>query len=85
MLIMWDVETGEMLRSLPDFTVFKVSFSPDGTRVAAATFNGLQVWMYTPGSAEPISLEESQAILTIPEVRVLGNSVQMGNRWLPSV
>lgn len=67
MLIIWDVETGELLRDLPDFTVFKVSFSLDGTRVAAATFNGLQVWGYTMNSAEPITLEESQAILTIPE------------------
>jgi WD40 repeat protein len=78
-LIIWDVATGELLRNLPDFTVYKVSFSPEcvsppgataercGTRVAAATFNGLQVWMYAPDSAEPISLEESQAILTIPE------------------
>jgi hypothetical protein len=49
MLIIWDVETGELLRRLPEFTVFKVSFSPEcvsppeanaercGTRVAAAT------------------------------------------------
>jgi WD40 repeat protein/transcriptional regulator with XRE-family HTH domain len=65
MLIIWDVETGELLRELPDFTVFKVSFSPDGKRVAAATFNGLQVWLYTPG--EPLTLENSQAILTIPD------------------
>ena len=67
MLIMWDVQTGEILRSLQDFTVFKASFSPDGTRVAVATFNGLQVWMYAPGSAEPISLEEGEAILAFPE------------------
>ncbi|MGZ9223046.1 MAG: nSTAND1 domain-containing NTPase, partial [Anaerolineales bacterium] len=64
-LITWDVETGEQLQNIPDFTVFKVSFSPDGTRVAAATFNGLQVWMYAPG--EPLTLEESQAMLTIPD------------------
>jgi WD40 repeat protein len=67
MLIIWDVETGEQLREIPDFTVFKVSFSPDGTRVAGATFNGLQVWMYEPRSAEPITLEAAEAILTIPE------------------
>jgi WD40 repeat protein len=67
MLIIWEVETGEPLRTLPDFTIYKVSFSPDGTRVAAATYNGLQVWRYTPDSAEPISLEASQAILTIPD------------------
>jgi WD40 repeat protein/transcriptional regulator with XRE-family HTH domain len=66
-LIIWDVETGEQLRDLPNFTVYKVSFSPDGQRVAVATFNGLQVWTYTPDSAEPISLDESQAILTIPD------------------
>ncbi len=66
-LIIWDAERGEIVRSLPEFTVFKVSFSPDGQRVVAATFNGLQVWTYTPGSAEPIIFEESQAILTIPE------------------
>jgi WD40 repeat protein len=66
-LIIWDAATGELLHSLPDFTVYKVNFSPDGTRVAAATFHGLQVWMYTPDSAEPISLEESQAVLTIPD------------------
>ncbi len=67
MLIIWDVATGELLQDIPDFTVYKVSFSPDGTRVAAATFNGLQVWTYTPDSAEPISLDESQAYVTIPE------------------
>jgi WD40 repeat protein len=65
MLIIWDLDTGELLQEVPDFTVFKVSFSPDGKRVAAATFNGLQVWNYTPG--EPVTLEESQAILTIPD------------------
>jgi WD40 repeat protein/transcriptional regulator with XRE-family HTH domain len=64
-LISWDVETGDLLRNLPGFTIFKVSFSPDGTRLAAATINGLQVWMYTPD--EPLILEESQSILTIPE------------------
>jgi WD40 repeat protein/transcriptional regulator with XRE-family HTH domain len=67
MLIIWDVETGELLRDLPDFTVYKVDFSPDGTRVAAATFSGLQVWTYTPDSAELITFEGSQAILTIPD------------------
>jgi WD40 repeat protein len=67
MLIIWDAETGELVRNLPQFTVYKVSFSPDGKRLAAATFNGLQVWMYTLDSAEPISLEASQAILTIPD------------------
>ena len=66
-LIIWDAETGEMLRSLPEFTIFKVSFSPDRKRVAAVTLNGLQVWKYTPDSAEPITFEGSQAILTIPE------------------
>jgi WD40 repeat protein len=66
-LIIWDVETGELLRSLPDFTIFKVSFSPEGARRAVATFNGLQIWMYTPDSADLISLEQSQAILTIPD------------------
>jgi WD40 repeat protein len=66
-LILWDIETGERLRELPNFTVYKVSFNPDGTRVAAATFNGLEVWRYAPDSAEPITLEESQAILTIPD------------------
>ena len=66
-LIIWNAESGEMLRSFPEFTVFKVSFSPDGKRVVAATFNGLQVWTYTPDSAEPITFEENQAILTIPE------------------
>jgi WD40 repeat protein len=62
-LIIWDVDTGELLRNLPNFTVYKVSFSPDGTRVAAAAFDGLQVWMYTPG--EPVTLEASKSILTI--------------------
>jgi WD40 repeat protein len=66
-LIIWDVETGAHVHSLPDFTVYKVSFSPDGTRVAAATFTGLRVWTYTPGTTEPISLEENQAILTIED------------------
>ena len=66
-LIIWNVETGERLRSVPEFTLYKVSFSPDGKRVAAATFNGLQVWSYTPDSAELITFEESQAILTIPD------------------
>jgi len=64
-LIIWDVGTGELLRELPDFTVYKVSFSPEGTRVAVATFNGLQVWRYVPG--EPLNLEENQAILIIPD------------------
>jgi len=67
MLVIWDVETGELLRSLPDFTVYKPSFSPEGTRVAAATLNGLQVWSYTPNTAEPLILDEDQALLTIPE------------------
>jgi WD40 repeat protein/transcriptional regulator with XRE-family HTH domain len=66
-LIVWDVETGKLLRSFPDFTVYKVSFSPDGTRLAVATFNGLKVWKYALNSAEPISLEESEAILTISD------------------
>jgi len=66
-LIIWDVETGELLRDLPDFTVYRPNFSPDGIQVAASTFNGLQVWMYTPDSAELFSLEESQTILTIPD------------------
>ena len=38
-----------------------------GKRVAAATIHGLQVWNYTPDSAELITFEESQAILTIPD------------------
>ena len=78
-LIIWDVATAALLRSLPDFTIFKVSFShgcvitPEaneeqcGTRVAVATFNGLQVWLYNPDSDGLFSLEESQAILTISE------------------
>src|SRR6185295_19303728 len=64
MLIIWDVETGDLLQELPEFTIFKVSFSPEcvsppgataercGTRVAVATPNGLQVWMYMRDSAE---------------------------------
>ncbi|HSL29219.1 MAG TPA: WD40 repeat domain-containing protein, partial [Anaerolineales bacterium] len=66
-LIIWEVETGELLRSIPDFAVYKVSFSPDRTQVAASTLNGLQVWMYTPDPAELFSLEENQAVLTIPD------------------
>jgi WD40 repeat protein len=66
-LIIWDAKTGEQIRILPHFTVYKVSFSPDGTRLAAATFHGLQVWTYTLDSVEPIFLEESQAIVTIPD------------------
>ncbi len=66
-LAIWDVVTGERLRTLPNFTIYKVSFSPDGTAVAVATFSGLQVWRYTPDSVEPISLEESEARLTIPD------------------
>jgi WD40 repeat protein/transcriptional regulator with XRE-family HTH domain len=66
-LIIWDVATGELLHSLPEFTVYKVSFRPDGTQVAAATFNGLQVWTYMPDSAEPMTLDESKAIRTIPD------------------
>ena len=65
MLIIWDVKTGELLREHPDFTVFRVNFSPDGTRLAAAAFNGLQVWRYTPG--EPLALEENQVIFAIRE------------------
>ena len=83
MLIIWDVATGELLRDLPDFTVYKVIFSPDGRRVAAATFNGLQVWMYAPDLAEPITLEESQAILTISD----GSSgiFSPDGKWLASL
>ena len=66
-MIIWDAATGELLRSFPHFTVYKASFSPDGTRVAVATFNGLQVWRYRPNSVSPISLQESQTTLTIPE------------------
>ena len=78
-LNIWEVDTGELLRSLPDFTVFKVIFSPEcvsppeenaercGKRVAAATFNGLQVWAYAPDSAEQLTFEDSQAILKIPD------------------
>lgn len=67
MLIVWDANTGELLRSIPDYTIFKASFSPDGTRVAASTFSGLQVWNYTSDTAELVSLEEDQAVLTIPD------------------
>ncbi len=64
-LIIWDVATGELLRTLPEFTIFKARFSSDGTRVAVATANGLQVWNYTSG--EPMSFDEDQAILTISD------------------
>lgn len=67
MLILWDVKTGELLRSVPDFTAFKVSFSPDGTRVAASTWNGLQVWEYTPDLAELFTTEEDQSLITISD------------------
>ncbi len=67
MLSIWEAETGQLLRSIPDFAVYKVSFSPDGTRVAASTPDGLQVWRFTPDPAKLFSLEENQAMLTIPD------------------
>ena len=82
-MIIWDAATGELLRSFPHFTVYKASFSPDGTRVAVATFNGLQVWRYRPDSVSPISLQESQTTLTIPEG---GNGIfSPDGKWLAAL
>jgi WD40 repeat protein len=64
-LIIWDVATGVPLRNLPNFTVYKINFSPDGTRLAAATANGLRVWTYPTDQPESLTLEDEQAILTI--------------------
>jgi WD40 repeat protein len=67
-LNIWDVATGELLRSIPEFTIYNVSFSPDGKRMAVTTLsNGLQVWMFPSDSAELISFDENQAVFTIPE------------------
>lgn len=67
MLKIWDVATGDLLRDLPEFTVYKVSFNVDGTQLAAATANGIEVWNIAPQSDDIITFDENHAALTIPE------------------
>ncbi|MBE0681505.1 MAG: helix-turn-helix domain-containing protein [Anaerolineales bacterium] len=67
MLKIWDVATGDLLRDLPEFTVYKVSFNVDGTQLAAATANGIQVWNIAPESDDVVTFDENHAALTIPE------------------
>jgi len=65
----WGIATGELLRDYSDFTgvVVGVAFSPDETRFAFTTSDGLHVWQLDFNTVEGVTTIMGQEIFTIPE------------------